>query len=296
MNALRYKIKKSLIGPASLVLATMLGVKIKSNGEKRLLSRSGFTTVCHKNFSFFFLKHFSVLESLCAEKYIDLSILSFDSIFFDIKVDGFIIKATMLEIAEMKSAIEKYNDYYSPKPNDIVLDCGAYNGIYSFLISRQIGETGHIYCFEPNRKSCKNIEENIKRNNITNITAINSAIFSHTGKVSFVENFGASKIVASNNNDKNILEVDTICFKDFVEKYKVKTIDFIKMDVEGAEIQIVNDFFESGLTHKPKFAVASYHFVNGKRTNTVVEKIFKNNHYGYITKHKKHLTTYAWPA
>ena len=93
-------------------------------------------------------------------------------------------------------------------------------------------------------------------------------------------NKGAHTIYGKNDNSK-FVEVETIRLDNYFKNNN--RVDFIKMDIEGAEIEALEGCVQTIKNLSPSFAIASYHIVNGEPTYIKVEEFFKNNDYPYKT-------------
>lgn len=133
------------------------------------------------------------------------------------------------------SLIKKY-----VKKGDIVLDIGANIGMYSILISRIIGHTGKVYAFEPDPTTAYYLKENLRLNNCLNVVVLQLALSEENGKIILNKPEGSgdsfnyiSKTETENQSNDSI---GAIRLDDFLEANKIGRIDFVKMDIEGAEL------------------------------------------------------------
>ena len=128
------------------------------------------------------------------------------------------------------------------REGDVVIDIGAHVGFYSMLASELVGESGHVYSFEPTPRTFATLKENASRKR--NITVENKAILNEETTIDFFD-YGP-KYSAFNTFKKRTDE--HIAFKDNAEKISVKTLSldayvkekqcsprFIKIDAEGSE-------------------------------------------------------------
>lgn len=191
---------------------------------------------------------------------------------------------------EYMFAIKKYNQNYQVKKGDVVLDVGSYQGIYALYIYDKIQPNGKIYCFEPDPHNFITLKKNIKKYKLKNVILIKKALFNKSTEIEF-DLCGDGSTLFSTDKSKNKIKIKTISTIDFIKKYNLTTIDFVKMDVEGAELEIIPDFLKNKIT--TTFAIASYHIRNKNQTYKLLEKIFLNNKWKVETKNKPHLTTYA---
>jgi hypothetical protein len=87
------------------------------------------------------------------------------------------------------------------------------------------------------------------------------------------------------------ITIDLIMIDDLVNDLKLKRVDLIKMDIEGAEIEALDGAKSAIQNLCPHFAIASYHLHENQKTCHQVEK--KLQRYGYQTRtfFSAHLTT-----
>lgn len=124
-----------------------------------------------------------------------------------------------------------------------VVDVGAHMGYYSLLAAEIVGPGGHVYAFEPVSPNYELLRCSIRRNNLaTVITAYQIALSNHSGVINMVYeassiNLGGAHI--SIEGDTQVMSTQVIqerveC-KTLNELLPSERVDFIKMDVEGAE-------------------------------------------------------------
>lgn len=129
---------------------------------------------------------------------------------------------------------------HSLQPGAVVIDVGANGGIYAVTAARQIGPTGHVYAFEPATAEVAILRKNVEINNLTNVTVIESAVSHETGTAQFaIADDGALNSLAQTGHpDQHVTKwetVKTITLDDFVRETSIPRVDFLKIDVEGAE-------------------------------------------------------------
>ena len=130
-------------------------------------------------------------------------------------------------------------------PGMTVFDVGANVGVYALFIARRIGPSGVCYAFEPNPDLRKFLEENKKSNRLENI----DLNFVGTGEtkslMEFVDhraNIGQNHIAGGGEASKATRKVPIVRLDDFVEEHAIENIDFVKMDIEGFELQALRGF------------------------------------------------------
>lgn len=114
------------------------------------------------------------------------------------------------------------------RKNDVVLDAGAGIGEFTVLASKNVGPEGRIIAIEPNPDDYELLQLNIKKNNCANVIPINVGLAGNAGKRRL--EFQGRSYSFRVDTLENIL--DEVGLK--------KRINFIKMDIEGFEIEALD--------------------------------------------------------
>lgn len=125
------------------------------------------------------------------------------------------------------------------KPGDFCLDIGANQGYYTLLMAKQAGPSGTVIGVEANRNLWRLILESLEINRYDeNVEAVNMAVSDKSGETVTLHGCegwdGSSSIISEVGTvgSRYSLEVETVTVDDLVGDQKV---DFIKVDIEGAE-------------------------------------------------------------
>ncbi|MCB9772386.1 MAG: FkbM family methyltransferase [Candidatus Omnitrophica bacterium] len=131
---------------------------------------------------------------------------------------------------------EQIYKFNSQRTNPVIYDCGANIGT-SCLYFKQLYPQAKIYAFEADPKIYNYLQNNLKNNGITGVELSQKAVWSSNGKI----NFGSDGADggAIDQKGKTAIEVDTIRLKELFDKEEY--IDFLKMDIEGAEVEVMSD-------------------------------------------------------
>lgn len=169
------------------------------------------------------------------------------------------------------------------KPGMKVLEVGANLGYYAFIAAEIVGATGHIYALEPSLDSYALLKKGIVANGFNNIEAFAFALGDKTGvqkfNVSNTSNFSNLLDPEEENlegwarhhlitSTSNITTTNVVNLNTFVKDYHVKTIDIIRMDVEGFELNILesmlNDREDTLSKINPGTLFIEFHFAMWK--------------------------------
>jgi len=129
------------------------------------------------------------------------------------------------------------------KPGDVCYDIGANLGFFSILLGRFAGATGSVYAFEPVPQNASTIERNARLNRETNIEVLRIALSNHAGmsELLLADNVGGAVLKSAGipPDIAGSLMVETASIDTFVESRRIKPPNFVKIDVESAELEVL---------------------------------------------------------
>jgi len=138
---------------------------------------------------------------------------------------------------KVQSVLEKHL-----RPGMIFYDLGANIGLFSLLAARLIGETGKVFSFEPDPEIAARLRRNIARNAFTNISVVQSGVWSFSGNCNFIvadpcsPDRGIGKFAElSERDDMPGTLTPCVSLDDFIQT--APPPDAIKCDIEGAEVE-----------------------------------------------------------
>ena len=151
---------------------------------------------------------------------LDLSSFNNWAIFWEIEVE-------LVAKRKLFSLIKEGNNF---------IDIGAHIGQITLEAARIVGKEGKVFSFEPHPNTFAQFQHNVALNNFNNITECNFGLGDEVGKfyVEVIDENNAGMNRISKNNSSNIaVEVKTL--DDYLLTTDIKSLDFIKVDVEGFE-------------------------------------------------------------
>lgn len=140
---------------------------------------------------------------------------------------------------------------FTPEVGDILIDGGACDGYTAAMFA----ERGcKVYSFEMDRKNFEIASALAKEKNFI-VENFGLGSSNRTENYVHVEgNMGASHIGADGNETAQIIALDS-----YVDEHQLPSVDFIKLDVEGAEFDVLKGAAQSIKKYKPKLAICAYH-------------------------------------
>lgn len=138
-------------------------------------------------------------------------------------------------------------EYYEPElilmerfvpRGGIVIDAGANLGIYTVVASRLVGNSGTVLSFEPAAESFPVLERNIELNRLHNVRLFRYALSNREGKTRLYhicEMPNSYSLGTDSESREKYEEVVTTTLDKVLQQQGIRSVDFLKMDVEGAE-------------------------------------------------------------
>lgn len=143
-----------------------------------------------------------------------------------------------------------FNELTREKRKGAFLDCGSYDGESAISYMKFIGEECRVYAFEPDKENYQNLVNRMKDRE--NFICVNKGCYSAEKQLYFAFNGDMSSRLQDNGSD--VVEVTTIDAVVGDEK-----VAFIKMDVEGAELEALKGARTVIERDMPVLAVSAYH-------------------------------------
>ena len=155
----------------------------------------------------------------------------------------------------LKLGDNKLSLNYPLRSDSVALVVGAFEGDYLSKLNNKFN--CQIYAFEPVKNFFKILEK--KFQNLDNVILINKGLSDKTEKVNFNIDSESSSVFTNSNNSTL---VNMISINDFVEKYDIKYIDFIYMNIEGGEFAVLSEFINSGFIRNINHLQIQFHKIS----------------------------------
>jgi FkbM family methyltransferase len=144
-----------------------------------------------------------------------------------------------------------------PTANDSVIDGGACTGDTGAVFSNAVGPGGRVYCFDPVADHLAILEYNVKQFPHSNVTVMPYGL---SDKIILAEPAKLNHYAPGFNAGSSIVPLRSLDY--LVHTGEIHHIDFLKLDVEGAEMETIRGARESIHRYKPKLAISLYHKPN----------------------------------
>lgn len=198
-------------------------------------------------------------------------------------------------LKRIPSSYAGYLQQYRPVRGDVVVDAGAYSGNFCILASRLVGAQGRVIALEPDAAIREKLAERMRKMRLKNVDIYPFGLWNCREKLQFTAGSEGSGTLLPENNEEATVSVDCIDLDALVEEASLKRLDFIKMDIEGAELEALEGASDALSVLKPHFAVATYHVRDGETTASRIEAALRNFGYTVSSGYDPHPTTYGIP-
>ena len=166
--------------------------------------------------------------------------------------------------------------------NPIIFDIGANIGTFASWVSMWAAErNGKIYCFEPQRSVFQMLCGNMAINNIFNVHAYEMALgrenkFIELPEVKYDEHASFASFTLDSIDTTNMYKTDSsktqrikmMTLDSFMKEYQVPKVDFIKVDAEGLDIDVLEGGMDTIMRYKPDLYVEYLNLGPSKKEDT----------------------------
>jgi len=128
----------------------------------------------------------------------------------------------------------------------IAFDIGANLGYYLLLEATRLGRNSHIFAFEPHPDNFRMLKKNIELNGMSDKVSIyQCAVSDRNGSAELIVEHCSNyhRLVSSATmpakDETQRINVQTVSLDSFCKEHEIESADFIRMDVEGQEVEII---------------------------------------------------------
>jgi len=188
-------------------------------------------------------------------------------------------------LAEPIVTSQQYLTFANIREGDSILDLGAYSGLTSIMFKELCGKSGRVIAVEADKQNCTAIKINLNLyQKITGnqIDLLCGAVWNNDKGLSFSSegNMGSSAVEIVGMDRGMVDKIPSFTLLQIANMHKLRSIQFIKCDIEGGECVIFEDseFFS---THRPRIIIESHMVGNKETTEKCIHDLQK---YGYECK------------
>lgn len=166
---------------------------------------------------------------------------------------------------------------FSIQASDIVVDIGAHIGGFSIRAAR-LTSSGAVYAYEASSKNYSILELNRQINRMENLHIHNNAVSHQSGEMKFFipsDNGALGSLMQESDSPMETVQATTVT--DIINDNKIKQIDYLKMDVEGAEYDILLNCPSETLSKIQRIVMEYHEFEGDQRNHRDLVKLLQSN-------------------
>lgn len=169
----------------------------------------------------------------------------------------------------------------------VCFDVGAQIGYLSLAMAVSGNKNVLVYSFEPEPKNLERFNDNIRLNSISNVNLISKAVSNNIDQLKLYmsrdHNAGTHSIIREDPNvTEDYVVVDATTIDTFVHEQEFHQLDLIKIDVEGAELEVVEGANETLKIFKPTLIIELSESIQKTRNYSTVTFKSKMSEVGYL--------------
>ncbi|MGF1521522.1 MAG: FkbM family methyltransferase [Leptolyngbyaceae cyanobacterium] len=182
------------------------------------------------------------------------------------------------------------------QPGAVFYDIGASLGFFTLIAAKLVESSGHVYAFEPVPENAAKIQRHAKLNGFAQVTVLATAVTDTNGRgeLLLAHHAGGATLatVGTPPDYKGHLDVSLASIDHLIANQQLRPPTVVKVDVEGAEINVLRGMAQTLAAHKP---VLIYEIDDGDRTafqhkNAIVETFIRQNGYQILPLAKAYAT------
>lgn len=168
----------------------------------------------------------------------------------------------------------------------LIVDCGSNIGL-SVLYFKRLYPECRVIAFEPDKATFEMLELNVRSNNLAGVTLVQKALSDSVGSVPFYISPEQPGLLVQSTRKENLVRSEVTSVEtETLSTYLTEPVDFLKMDIEGSEDQVLKDLNETGKLALVREIVLEYHHHLTPREDKlgVFLKILEQTNFGYQLK------------
>jgi FkbM family methyltransferase len=188
-----------------------------------------------------------------------------------------------LEIADAASFLFMYKEIFereiykfqSSRKAPLIVDCGANIGM-SIIYFKKLYRNAEVIAFEPDKRIFGLLQKNVSSFHLNDVELINKGLWDKETTLNFEAEGADAGRVSGNENDNAISTIEVVKLSGYLNN----TVDFLKIDIEGAELTVLQECKDK-LTNVQNIFVEYHSFLDQEQTLEQILKILREAGFRY---------------
>lgn len=161
------------------------------------------------------------------------------------------------------------------KPGDVVYDIGAHVGYFTIICAKLVGPAGQVVAFEPFPENYDYVLRHVALNRLTNVVPVAAGVGAKDGVVTF-EVGTHSATGKKSQGGSGSLRFKIVNLVEFIREEGLRSPNLIKMDIEGAEEEVIPSILDFMVENKVKLLMSTHSdAITGKLVNLLASRGFR---------------------
>lgn len=189
---------------------------------------------------------------------------------YDLSPLGYDVRTYASAVGGACAFVQKQYEYHANDVHckavagDVAIDAGACWGETTLYFAHEVGANGKVIAFEFIPSNLAVLRQNLAVNPTLaeRVTVVERPLWEHSDEALYYVDRGPGSRVFGNPLKKHDGTTRTITIDAMVEQQELTRVDFIKMDIEGAEFPALKGAERTIRAHRPKLAISIYHQIS----------------------------------
>ena len=144
------------------------------------------------------------------------------------------------------------------KSGDVFYDIGANIGFFTTIGASLVSQSGQVYSFEPVPQNASALKHNIQINSFSNVDIVDKAVSKESGKGELLlGDYSGSHTLSTTDQSsrpkkyQSKISVEIVSIDNLIDQQAIKPPSVVKIDVEGAELDVIEGMCETIQKFKP---------------------------------------------
>jgi FkbM family methyltransferase len=173
------------------------------------------------------------------------------------------VKYSLVDYESLSIVLPKFEQeiwkYLQPRRGEVFTDIGAHVGKYTLQVAKRLGRYGLVVAVEPNPKNFLALLRGVELNDLQNVISLNCAAWSQNCKLRMFLGDSSGHHSACKNTGFGYFEVEAKTIDDILKTLNIEHVDWIKIDVEGAEFEVLKGMGKTLTEMHPRIIIEAFH-------------------------------------
>jgi FkbM family methyltransferase len=160
--------------------------------------------------------------------------------------------------------VRQYYFFAADRKEPVIFDCGANVGVATMYF-KWLYPHSRVHCFEADEPTIALLRRNVAENHLTDITVHHCALWDNNGEIDFFSDPRKPSALSMSTDPSYVIGHQTKVTARRLSDFISEPVDFLKIDIEGAEHRVLSDLITSGKISLIRRMVIEYHHRIGKK-------------------------------